>query len=99
MQIEQYALFVNGLQCERIVRIPVRQRDHLRFKLVHQLLIVAIEQISQVGMEYRHLDLVGGVKAADELLQTYLRRYARIVTSRLHSYLPATSQRAVRGDA
>ncbi|TCJ21054.1 glycosyltransferase [Nocardioides jejuensis] len=50
-----------------------------------------IEQISQVGMEYRHLDLVGGVKAADDLLQTYLRRYARIVTSRLHSYLPATS--------
>ncbi len=39
----------------------------------------------------RSLSLVDGTRAALDLLDTYQRDYSRVVTSRLHSYLPATS--------
>lgn len=50
-----------------------------------------VETITHGDAEYRELDLVGGTWAAIELLEGYQRRFHRIVTSRLHSYLPATS--------
>ncbi len=39
----------------------------------------------------RSLNLVEGTRAALDLLDTYQRDYSHVVTSRLHSYLPATS--------
>ena len=50
-----------------------------------------VERISHAGQEFREAGLIEGVAAATELLERYQRRYVRIVTSRLHSYLPATS--------
>ncbi len=50
-----------------------------------------IEQLTHGAPRYREVGLVEGTQLAVELLETYQRRYHRIVTSRLHSYLPATS--------
>ena len=50
-----------------------------------------IEELTHGDPRYREADLVEGTRLAVELLETYQRRYRRIVTSRLHSYLPATS--------
>jgi lipopolysaccharide biosynthesis glycosyltransferase len=50
-----------------------------------------IEQLTHRDSGYREVGLVEGARLAVELLETYQRRYHRIVTSRLHSYLPATS--------
>ncbi|MGD9958497.1 glycosyltransferase [Nocardioides sp.] len=47
--------------------------------------------ISHGGAEYRSADLVTGVRSAVSLLEDYQKRFTRIVTSRLHAYLPATS--------
>lgn len=65
-----------------------------------------VHSISHMDSVYRHGGLVEGITAADELLAGYQRDYHRIVTRRLHSYLPATSlgvpvtfQPAVPGDA
>lgn len=49
------------------------------------------EVVTHAGQEFREAGLVEGVHAARELLDRYQRRYAQVVTSRLHSYLPATS--------
>ena len=51
----------------------------------------SVETVTHGDAEYRELDLVGGTRAAIDLLEGYQRRFHRIVTSRLHSYLPATS--------
>ncbi len=50
-----------------------------------------VEEHTHMVSEWHTVDFAGGLRSADELLATYLRRYHRIVTSRLHSYLPATS--------
>lgn len=50
-----------------------------------------VERVSHVGQEFREAGLAEGIAAADELLDRYQHSFARIVTSRLHSYLPATS--------
>jgi lipopolysaccharide biosynthesis glycosyltransferase len=50
-----------------------------------------IENLTHREPRYREADLVEGTRLAIELLETYQRRYHRIVTSRLHSYLPAVS--------
>ena len=50
-----------------------------------------VELVTHGDDSYREIDLVGGTRAAIELLTTYQQRFHRIVTSRLHSYLPATS--------
>ncbi len=49
------------------------------------------EVATHAGTEFREATLVSGTRAAVELLESYQRRYTRVVTSRLHSYLPATS--------
>jgi lipopolysaccharide biosynthesis glycosyltransferase len=49
------------------------------------------EVVTHSGLEHREASLTDGVHAALELLETYQRRYARLITSRLHAYLPATS--------
>ncbi|MGH3362021.1 MAG: glycosyltransferase [Nocardioides sp.] len=49
------------------------------------------ESISHGALEYRDAQVVDGVMAADALLDGYQRRYARVLTSRLHCYLPATA--------
>jgi lipopolysaccharide biosynthesis glycosyltransferase len=51
----------------------------------------SIEWISHGDAAYRAAGLVEGTRAAVDLLAGYQKRYQRIVTSRLHSYLPATS--------
>lgn len=65
-----------------------------------------VETISHLDADYRQGGLVAGVRAADELLHGYQRDYHRVITRRLHSYLPATSlgvpvsfRPAVPGDA
>ncbi len=50
-----------------------------------------VEIVTHADPVYRRLGLVEGIAAASELLADYQRRYHRVVTSRLHSYLPATS--------
>ncbi|GAB6987373.1 hypothetical protein [Nocardioides pyridinolyticus] len=40
---------------------------------------------------HRDLDIVSGTRAAIEVLEDYQRRLDRVVTSRLHAYLPAVS--------
>jgi lipopolysaccharide biosynthesis glycosyltransferase len=50
-----------------------------------------IEALTHRDPRYREADLAEGTRLAIELLETYQRRYHRIVTSRLHSYLPAIS--------
>lgn len=50
-----------------------------------------VEHLAHGDTTYQAMDLAAGVTGADELMWTYLRRYHRVVTSRLHSYLPATS--------
>lgn len=50
-----------------------------------------VEMVTHAGADYREVDLVGGTRAAIALLDTYQRRFHRIITSRLHAYLPATS--------
>lgn len=49
------------------------------------------EVVTHIGPEYRAAGLVEGVLKARDLLGRYQRNYRRVVTSRLHSYLPATS--------
>lgn len=50
-----------------------------------------VEEVTHAVKVWHRTGLAEGLRNADELLCTYLRRYHRIVTSRLHSYLPATS--------
>lgn len=50
-----------------------------------------VEMVTHADPVYRRLGLVEGVEAASDLLADYQKRYHRVVTSRLHSYLPATS--------
>ncbi|HXV58421.1 MAG TPA: glycosyltransferase [Gaiellaceae bacterium] len=50
-----------------------------------------VEHVSHGDPRYRTADLVEGVRLGLELLETYQRRYRRVVTSRLHAYLPATA--------
>lgn len=50
-----------------------------------------VEVLTHAGAEFREASLVSGTRAAIELLEGYQRRFTRVVTSRLHSYLPATS--------
>ena len=50
--------------------------------------VVRLENTDPV---YRDLDLVNGTRTALALLDDYQRRFERVVTSRLHAYLPATS--------
>lgn len=50
-----------------------------------------VEVVSHRSHDVRLADVGEGVRAAIALLAGYQRRYHRIVTSRLHSYLPATS--------
>ena len=50
-----------------------------------------IEELTHRDPRYREASLVEGTRLAIELLENYQQRYHRIVTSRLHSYLPATS--------
>ena len=50
-----------------------------------------IERMTNSDPRYRAVDLAEGIALADGLLEDYQRRVHRIVTSRLHSYLPATS--------
>ncbi|MGL5810450.1 MAG: glycosyltransferase family 8 protein [Nocardioides sp.] len=47
--------------------------------------------ISHAGEEFRLAGLVEGTRTAIELLETYQKNFRRVVTSRLHSYLPATA--------
>jgi lipopolysaccharide biosynthesis glycosyltransferase len=49
------------------------------------------EFVTHAGGEFREAGLVEGTKAAISLLEDYQHRFSRVVTSRLHSYLPATS--------
>ncbi|MGL5826044.1 MAG: glycosyltransferase family 8 protein, partial [Nocardioides sp.] len=49
------------------------------------------EFLTHAGGEFREAGLVEGTKAALLLLEGYQQRFSRVVTSRLHSYLPATS--------
>ncbi|MPZ63472.1 MAG: hypothetical protein GEU93_19745 [Propionibacteriales bacterium] len=49
------------------------------------------EVVSHGDIAGRYARLVDGVHAAIELLDGYQHRYSHIITSRLHSYLPATS--------
>lgn len=51
----------------------------------------AIELVTHSDPTFRHADLVAGTRHAIDLLEGYQKRFKRIVTSRLHSYLPATS--------
>lgn len=65
-----------------VIDLPRSVADKARRKVV---------TVSHGDAEYREADLVQGTHAADHLLTTYQRRFRRILTSRLHSYLPATS--------
>lgn len=47
--------------------------------------------LSHAEESYRDLDLTAGTRAALELLDRYQREFDGVYTSRLHSYLPATS--------
>ncbi len=47
--------------------------------------------ITQAGDEVRHGGLVPNLRAAVQMLEDYRRDYSRLVTTRLHCYLPATS--------
>jgi hypothetical protein len=55
--------------------------------LAHQ----PVERLTNADPGHRDLDLVTGTRAAIKLLGDYQRRFARIITSRLHAYLPATT--------
>ena len=50
-----------------------------------------VERFHNAEADNRDLDLVSGTRAAIQLLERYQRRLDRVVTSRLHAYLPATS--------
>lgn len=50
-----------------------------------------VVRLTNADPEFRDLGLVDGTRSAVELLDDYQRRFDRIVTSRLHAYLPATS--------
>jgi lipopolysaccharide biosynthesis glycosyltransferase len=50
-----------------------------------------VEVMTNRDPRYRAVDLVEGTKIAMGILEDYQKRVYRIVTSRLHSYLPATS--------
>lgn len=49
------------------------------------------EVLTHAGAEYREASFAAATRAASDLLAHYQRRFDRVVTSRLHSYLPATS--------
>jgi lipopolysaccharide biosynthesis glycosyltransferase len=49
------------------------------------------EVVRHGSAEYREASLAHGVHAAVELLGAYQRRFSRLLTSRLHAYLPACS--------
>jgi len=51
----------------------------------------SVEIVRHDGPEYRMIGLVDGVRAAIGLLEDYQQRFRRLVTSRLHCYLPASS--------
>lgn len=50
-----------------------------------------VETVTHLVESWHRVSPAEGLRNADELLRTYQDRYHRIVTSRLHSYLPATS--------
>lgn len=50
-----------------------------------------VERFTHGESTNQALDLVGCVRGADRLLEEYRSRFHRVITSRLHSYLPATS--------
>ena len=50
-----------------------------------------VERFHNAQADNRDLDLVSGTRAAIRLLERYQRRLDRVVTSRLHAYLPASS--------
>ncbi len=49
------------------------------------------EVVTHAGTEFREASLAAGTRAAIALLERYQQRFGRVVTSRLHAYLPATS--------
>jgi len=49
------------------------------------------EVVRHANPEYRGANVVEGVHAAIGQLEDYQRRFTRLVTSRLHAYLPATA--------
>ncbi len=49
------------------------------------------EVVTHAGTEFREASLAIGTRAAIALLGRYQQRFGRVVTSRLHAYLPATS--------
>ena len=50
-----------------------------------------VDRMQNADPRHRDLNLVSGSRAAIEVLEDYQQRFERIITSRLHSYLPATS--------
>ena len=50
-----------------------------------------VESLQNAEDDNRDLHLVDGTRVAIRLLEHYQQRLARVVTSRLHAYLPATS--------
>ncbi len=56
-----------------------------------------VERFHNAEADNRDLDLVSGTRAAIQLLERYQRRLDRVVTSRLHAYLPVYQPRPARG--
>ena len=50
-----------------------------------------VDQMRNAHPSHRNLDLVSGTRAAMGVLEQYQQRLDRIITGRLHSYLPAVS--------
>jgi lipopolysaccharide biosynthesis glycosyltransferase len=50
-----------------------------------------IEVHTHQANEFRHMNLVAGVRAASRMLADYQSRFQRAVTMRLHAYLPLTA--------
>ena len=50
-----------------------------------------VTHIKNGDRRHRELDLVSGTRTAIDVLEDYQRRLDRVVTSRLHAYLPATT--------
>jgi lipopolysaccharide biosynthesis glycosyltransferase len=50
-----------------------------------------IEVHTHQADEFRHMNLVAGVRAASRMLADYQSRFQRAVTMRLHAYLPLTA--------
>ena len=50
-----------------------------------------VDRMTNADLKYREMSLVSGTYAAIEILEDYQRRLHRLITSRLHAYLPATT--------